>query len=55
LLLGLVTDEQHRDVGADHPRLACSALRIRPDEPLVGHPEVEAVALDLFHVRQSQS
>jgi hypothetical protein len=32
LLLTLIADEQHRDVGADQPRLARSALRIGPDE-----------------------
>jgi len=54
LLLGLVADEQHRDVGPDEPRLARSALGVGPDEPLVGHPEVEAVALDLRHIRQGE-
>src|SRR5262249_37477565 len=33
---------------------ARAALRIGPDEPLVAHPEVEAVAVDLLHVRQRQ-
>src|SRR5262249_44744042 len=54
LLLGLVPDEQHRDVGAEDPRPARLALGIRPDEPLAVHPEVEAVAVDLLHAGQGQ-
>src|SRR5262249_54073550 len=54
LLLGLVADEQHRDVAADDPWLSRPALGIGPDEPLAAHPEVEAVAVDLLHARQGQ-
>jgi len=52
LLLGLVTDVEHRDVGPQHPGPARSALGLGPDEALVGHPEVEAVAVDVRHMRQ---
>jgi len=34
--------------------LARPALGIGPDEPLAAHPEVEAVAVDLFHPGQGQ-
>jgi hypothetical protein len=54
LLLGLVTNEQHRDVGPDQPRLARPALRVGPHEALVAHPEVKAVAVNLLHVRQGE-
>ena len=30
------------------------ALGVGPDEALVAHPEVEAVAVDLLHVRQRE-
>jgi hypothetical protein len=52
LLLGFVADVQHRDVGPDQPGLALPALGIGPDEPIACHAEVEAVAVDLLHVRQ---
>src|SRR5262245_45993231 len=54
LLLCLVADEQHGDVGPDEPWPARKALGIGPDEPLVRHPEVEAVAVYLDHVREGQ-
>jgi predicted ATPase len=54
LLLGFVADVQHRDVGPDDARSTRDAFRVRPDEPLVADPEVEAVAVDLDHVRQRQ-
>jgi hypothetical protein len=54
LLLSLIADEQHRDVGPDQPRLAQSALRVGPDETLATHPEVKPVALNLLHVRQAE-
>ena len=54
LLLRFVTDVQHRDVGADDALPARSALGIGPDEPLVGDPEVETVAVDLHDVGQGE-
>src|SRR5215472_16349003 len=54
LLLSFVADIQHRDIGTDHPGLPGRPLGIGPDEPLAAHPEVEAVAVDLLHLRQRQ-
>src|SRR5262249_10570657 len=44
--------EQHRDVGPDDPGPARRPLRIGPHEPLAAHPEIEAVTVDLLHLRQ---
>ena len=52
LLLGLVADVQHCDVGADDAPLAREPLGVRPHEALAGDAEVEAVAVDLDHVGQ---
>jgi hypothetical protein len=45
---------KHRDVDPDAPALARPALGVRPDEPVTADPEVEAVAVDLLHVRQGK-
>jgi hypothetical protein len=54
LLLRLIADVEHRDIGPQDPALARLAFGIGPDEPLAADPEVEAVAVDLLHVRQRQ-
>jgi hypothetical protein len=54
LLLGLVADVEHRDVGPDEPGLALPALGIGPDEPASGDAEVEAVTVDFLHLRQGE-
>ena len=54
LLLGLVADVEHRDVGPDAPRLTRQPLGVGPDETLAADAEVEAVAVDLRHVRQGK-
>src|SRR4051812_3761527 len=51
LLLVLVADEQHRDVGSDDTRHAWLALRKGPDERFAPYPEVEPGARNLHHVR----
>src|SRR3954464_710792 len=52
LLLGLVPDEEHRDVGADDPPPTGLTFGIGPDEAAAPHPEVEALALDLHRSGQ---
>jgi hypothetical protein len=51
LLLRLVADVQYGDVGPDDPRLTWSALGVGPDESFAGDAEIEAVAVDLDHMR----
>ena len=42
------------NIGPQHPALARLAFGIGPDEPPAADPEVEAIAVDLLHVRQRQ-
>jgi hypothetical protein len=43
---------QHRDAGADLPRLAWQLLRIGPDESTAADPEVEPVAMATFRAQK---
>src|ERR1700722_9131499 len=54
LLLRFVSHIQDGNVGPDYPPPARLVLRVGPDEALAADPEVEAVTVDLLHMRQRQ-